>query len=666
MVVEEAIGDATLHDETLAELGLKDQPFIDNKKFNRFSDSTTQQVRADMEQHLRFGESIHLFTGDKGVGKTVFLSQLIKHCKSSINPFVAKGTEDFETIAFLAAVLNQLGGDEAESIADHVEALAPLFGALADEQKSVVLAIDDAHHAPIEEIAELIDIMGSFTQENGDKTARLLLTGEPRLKDELTAIAAEFEDDGFSFQHATTTLPPLDESRVGDYLTHQLNQAGFTDVFPFTDKAIGKIYRESSGIPTQVNAMGARYLNTVYSGAAAPAGGKGLFAALGWPLVALGAAAMGLIAWGLSMFVGNDPQTTTVVAVDEPAVTIESSSSANADSTNESALQTNDTALVVSADSGDAQPTVPVITAEPNTVQSSDIITVPTETVAQPDDTLLKPADRLVVEAETTTPIVQTTPQEDTTEAIAQPEPPTVDTDAVAENAEELVVTSLPSTNPAVETVTAATPEPLVDEVEGVETVIAEVPDSVLVDVPNSGAESANEPQTQSTGTDASAIPELDTSGIAVAIDELSATSINSVRTAQPNTSAAASSNTAEDNSAGVAVAVEEPTIITRAIENERWVLFQAPTKFTVQLATSRERDYIIDLAQSLDTDEPIAIYPFLTTNSNNPVFGLLSGLYETRSEAIAAVENMASETKQFGVWIRPIADLQSDIKKRR
>ena len=372
---------------------------------------------------------------------------------------------------------------------------------------------------------------------------------------------------------------------------------------------------------------------------------------------------------GLSMFVGNDPQTTTVVAVDEPAITIESGSSANADSTNESALQTNDTALVVSAESNDAQPTVPVITAEPNSGQSSDIITVPTETVAQPDDTLLKPADRLVAEAETTTPIVETTPQEDTTQAIVQPEPPTVDTDTVAENTEELV-TSLPSTNPAVETVTetatAAAPEPLVDEVEGVETVIAQVPDSVLVDVPNSGAEPTNEPLAQSTNADASAITELDTSGIAVAIDELSATSINSVRTAQPNTSAAASSNTAEDNSAGVAVAVEEPAIITRAIENERWVLFQAPTKFTVQLATSRERDYIIDLAQSLDTDEPIAIYPFLTTNSNNPVFGLLSGLYETRSEAIAAVENMASETKQFGVWIRPIADLQSDIKKRR
>ena len=74
-------------------------------------------------------------------------------------------------------------------------------------------------------------------------------------------------------------------------------------------------------------------------------------------------------------------------------------------------------------------------------------------------------------------------------------------------------------------------------------------------------------------------------------------------------------------------VAVTEPN---RAIENERWVLFQSPAKFTVQLATSRERGYIIDLAQTLQVTDPVAIYPFLTSNSNNPVFGLLSGLYDT------------------------------------
>jgi septal ring-binding cell division protein DamX len=120
-------------------------------------------------------------------------------------------------------------------------------------------------------------------------------------------------------------------------------------------------------------------------------------------------------------------------------------------------------------------------------------------------------------------------------------------------------------------------------------------------------------------------------------------------------------------DSNGVELNVEQPDAqIQRAVENERWVLFQEAGKFTVQLATSRERGYIIDLAQSLPAQDPVAIYPFLTTNSKNPVFGLLSGLYNTREEAVAAVANMDPAAKQFGVWIRPIGDLQTAIKARR
>ena len=91
-------------------------------------------------------------------------------------------------------------------------------------------------------------------------------------------------------------------------------------------------------------------------------------------------------------------------------------------------------------------------------------------------------------------------------------------------------------------------------------------------------------------------------------------------------------------------------------------MLFQEPTHFTVQLATSRERNYILELAQGL-SESPVAIYPFRTTESQNPVFGLLSGLYETRTEAINAVEKMPKDLKRFGVWIRPISDLQAAIK---
>lgn len=664
MVVEEAIGDATLHNETLAELGLNDQPFIDNKKLNRFSDSTTQKVRAAMEQHLRFGESIHLFVGEKGVGKTVFLSQLIKHCKSSIQPFVAKGTDNFETVAFLAAVLNQLGGEEAESIEDHVDALIPLFEELADDQKSVVLAIDDAHLAPLEEIAELIDIMPAFIKDNDDKTARLLLTGEPRLKDELTAIADELEDNGFSFEHATTTLYPLDESRVGDYLTSQLNQAGFTDAFPFTEKAVGKIHRESGGLPANINSQAGKYLNTVYSGKAAGAGGKGFVAALGWPLLALGAAAMGLIAWGLSMFFGNSVPD-TVVTIDSPTVV---ESVVTVDETEQPDVT--EPVVVVSSEPLMKEPETPeVLVATDNFTNQPEVnAEVASPTVADTQaDALLKPEDRLAATVSTEKdelPMATTLPMPENTVENAAPEPVT---ETVTETVIEVAA-------PVTETVAQATedlvtPVPSTSAVDNVENTVAqvtpaEVPNSVEVAVPNTSIEVAQNSAAvaDEPDTDASLINDLnETSGIAVAIDPLNPAGINN--TVQTTNQSNNSPVTSSDN--GLAIPVEAP-IANRAIENERWVLFQTPTKFTVQLATSKERTYIIDLAQTLEAEDPVAIYPFLTSNSNNPVFGLLSGLYDTRSEAIAAVDRMAAETKKFGVWIRPIADLQADIKKRR
>ena len=267
MATDRSLSEARLTDETLAELGLSEQPFLDNKKFGRFSDSTSQKVRAALEQNLRFGNSVHLFVGEKGVGKSVFLSQLLKHCKNNIKPFVAKGDENFESVAFLAAVLNQLSDEphEAESVNDYVDALVPLFESRAGEKLSVVLAIDDAHLAPIEEIAELINLMPAFV--DNEPTARLLLTGDASLQTELDALADEF-DEG-AYEPSVTTLMPLDETRISDYLSSRLKQAGHADAFPFTDKAIAKIYRESEGLPVGINTAAANYLNKVYTTAPA-------------------------------------------------------------------------------------------------------------------------------------------------------------------------------------------------------------------------------------------------------------------------------------------------------------------------------------------------------------------------------------------------------------
>jgi len=689
MAIEEANVQATLHDEALEELGLSEQPFIDDKKRSRFSDSTSQKVRATLEQHLRFGESLHLFLGDHGAGKTVFLSQLIKHCKSSIKPFVAKGQENFETVAFLAAVLNQLGGDEAESVSDHVDALVPLFEKLADEQMSVVLAIDDAHLAPIEEIAELIDIMPAFVSDD-TKNARLLLTGEPRLNDELAAIADEF--DGLTLEHAVTMLQPMDESRIRDYITSRLNQAGHTDVFPFTDKAITKIQRESRGLPANVNILASKYLNTVYAGGAA-VGGKGFLTALGWPLVAMGAAAVGLIAWGLSMFFGNSGPASPVVETTSPVARQESVATDNiADADSKLMEEESDTGII-------ADNTASITPVTPS--DATETAKTGSEVAAVEDDGLLMPKDRANADGEfdTSSAIAAALDQNSSSlETDSATAAGTSTSESVAAVTKAIDSTTIPiattetqtqtqtqtddsanqtDTNQVEPESTPAVEIPIVADADAVndDTGSEQVPGSVTVPITNPFADNQEpvvpdatpDPVNVIVAQEASETPETNENGVVVQVEPLAAA--NTSQTSVPTTSsptAVPAGGTSESVVVNTGEAVTLPqTVINRAVENERWVLFQEPTSFTVQLATSRERDYIIDLAQSLAAEDPVAIYPFLTTNSNNPVFGLLSGLYKTRTQAIEAVEQMDPATKQFGVWIRPISDLQADIKKQ-
>ncbi len=642
MAVQDAQAEATLHDETLSELGLTEQPFLEDKKRQRFADASTQRSRAALEQHLRFGDSLHLLIGEDDAGKTVLLSQLIKHCKSTIKPFVVKGSADFEAEAFLAAVLHQLDSEEeAHSVGEHIEKLSPLLAQITNDQYSVVLVVDDAHLAPLEEIAELVDITQQFENEDG-KTARLLLTGRPSLKQAITKIEDQFED--LQLTYSTNLVPPFDEERVREYLSSRLQQAGHADAFPFTDKAITKIQRDSAGLPGKINTSATHYLNGVYRGGAAAQESKGGLFGFEWPVLVVGAAALGAIGWGLSMFFGNSGDdnvpNTDIVQIEAPV-------------SGEMAL----------ADATITDSVVDPVTSAVDTGEQDSLLLPANE-----NQTIAAVTDEVLPQVADNTEATTIVANQSATDLIASPEQtPSVETPPVATQIVENTAPTMPeqplvmeSVAPAVEEVIPTVTVPRLATNEDIASNKSVSNDIITDNVPKSVAVDVGQlAQQDNTVVDDS--QQNIGAAIGVIVDTGGDTDAASLDTTE--IFSAGDNKQGGIDSEGVGITMPEPN---RAIENERWVLFQSPTKFTVQLATSRERGYIIDLAQTLEVIDPVAIYPFLTTNSQNPVYGLLSGLYDTRSEAIAAVEGMSSSAKKFGTWIRPVSDLQDAIKNRR
>jgi DamX protein len=622
-----------LSEAALSDLGLSAQPFEDDRNRDLMNDSNSQSVRSEIEQQLKHGESLHLLIGPSGSGKSVLLSQLVRHNKDYLKPYIARGDSNFEARGFLAAILGQFDDQEVDTVPEHIERLIPHFETLSNNQTTPALIVDNAHLAPIEEIAELIGLMPSL-QQDGRPVARLLLTGVASFQDELDAVGGEFDMPNYS----VSAMPALTPERTREYLAFRLNQAGFVGEFPFTDNAVTRIQQNADGIPAAINQHAATYLNKVYTGTgvAASSGVEGgLIGALGWPVIGLGAAALALIVWGLSMFGSSDSgPDDTLAAIDNDTTTPVVATPASP--------QVDETSIATSGSGADLlRPEHRDAADSDSPAQSSTEETPSTGTLADgssaADTELLQPqTDPAGSDTQTDTSentLADNSAGDDT------PAAPAIDqtTTASAGNGGNR------NTNPGTTEETAASGEDASTTEEQPVTAAAEPEPEPVQPAPVQPAPPA--PATTETQSTASSVvvpvPSTDTDAASVP---------------------AVSDGTSDD---GVPVEVEEPEVqrVVRAVENERWVLFQPQTKFTLQLATSRERDYIMEFAQTLPLDGPLAVYPFVIKSNGRQVYGLLNGLFDSTDEALAAINAMPAEVRQFKPWIRPIKQLQDEIK---
>lgn len=82
---------------------------------------------------------------------------------------------------------------------------------------------------------------------------------------------------------------------------------------------------------------------------------------------------------------------------------------------------------------------------------------------------------------------------------------------------------------------------------------------------------------------------------------------------------------------------------------------------FTIQLGSSSDKKQLLDQARALPqrNNEPVFIYPYKTTRSGKTVYGLSLGEFDSLELAFQASQKLAPEVRKFGVWVRPLAELQ-------
>jgi len=100
----------------------------------------------------------------------------------------------------------------------------------------------------------------------------------------------------------------------------------------------------------------------------------------------------------------------------------------------------------------------------------------------------------------------------------------------------------------------------------------------------------------------------------------------------------------------------------TKQIVGRSWLIDLDPNRFIIQLASSPDRDLLLEFANELDTSEPIAIYEYRKKQSGNPIFGLASGVYADLDAGLTQVELLPEVNRRFDPWVRPVQDVQQGL----
>ncbi len=241
--------------------GLREMPFniTPDPRF-LFLSPTHQEAL----EHLRYGiaekKGFIVLTGEVGCGKTTICRQLLDELDSEAVETALILNPRLSETELVQAILRELHVDPVKgSHQDLLDQLNRHLLQLIEQGKEILLVIDESQNMSIEGLEHLRLL--SNLETNTQKLLQILLIGQPELKDKLR------RQDLRQLRQRILVyceLKPLSKDQIAHYIRHRLTLAGANGKPWFTERSIGRIRRQTRGIPRLVNNLCDKSLLAAY------------------------------------------------------------------------------------------------------------------------------------------------------------------------------------------------------------------------------------------------------------------------------------------------------------------------------------------------------------------------------------------------------------------
>ena len=230
--------------------GLLNKPFSSSPDASCFFMSKQHALAiASMQYSMLANAGMILISGESGCGKTLLVQRFASDLDDSVvMGFINNTNVDFGGVAPWVLAAFDLRASPTDEVEMH-RVLAKFLDDMADQQKRVVLVIDEAHNLSDRALEELRLLLNENTTES--RGIQLVLLGQPSLADRLRhksmamlsqRIALDVELEAFDFQ---TTY---------DYITYCLSlQGGKPELFDYVARTA--VFYHSLGIPRLINSL---------------------------------------------------------------------------------------------------------------------------------------------------------------------------------------------------------------------------------------------------------------------------------------------------------------------------------------------------------------------------------------------------------------------------